>query len=452
MKAKVIILLSLFSSALSAQTVLDDYIRIGLENNLALKQKQSGYEKSLEALKEARSLFYPNISFNARYTVSEGGRVIDFPVGDLLNPVYATLNDLTSSNQFPMIGNQQIRFLRPFEQETKLRVTQPLFSPSIYYNSQIMRELSMAEEADLDMYKRELIAEIRKAYYNAAMTFALVDMLKETRKLLVENVRINKRLLENDKITADNLYRSESEMDRFDQELQDAEKDKKLASAYFNFLLNRSLSDSLIIEEPEVFPSLEMVTADATKNALDNREELKKLGNYENITDLQLKLSQSGKLPNLFVVADLGYQGVQYKFNSESDYIQASAILSWTLFEGFRNKAKISQATLQKEIAEKRMEEARKQIELQVTASLEEVSSSEKGITTAESRLKNARESFRITSKKYEEGQASLIEFIDARTNLTQSEANLIISRYRYLSAFAEFEKVAAINSYHDEQ
>jgi outer membrane protein len=446
MKCKIFILALFIPVHIHGQDILDDYVRQGLDNNLALKQKQSGYEKSLEALREARSLFYPNISFNARYTISEGGRVIDFPVGDLLNPVYSTLNALTSSSLFPMIDNQQVRFLRPTEHETKLRISQPLFSPSIYYNSLIIKELSLAGEADLDQYRRELVAEIRKAYYNTAMANALVKMLTDTRKLLVENVRVNRKLMSNNKVTADYLFRSESELNKFDQELRDAQKDEKIAEAYFNFLLNRPLSDSIIIQDPAIFPVLSQITPGVRENALENREELRKLANYENISNMQLKMSQSGKLPNLFVVADYGFQGEEYKFNSESDYLQASAVLSWTLFEGFRNKARISQAMLQKEMAEQKLEEARKQIELQVTAALEEVSSSEKGIVSAESRLKNATESFRIIEKKYSEGQVSLIEFIDARTNLTQSEGNLIISRFRYLSAFAEFEKVAAIN------
>ena len=75
-----------FPWILRGQEVLDDYIRYGLDNNLTLQQKQSGYEKSIEALREARSLFYPGLSFNARYTLSDGGRIIDFPVGDFLNP------------------------------------------------------------------------------------------------------------------------------------------------------------------------------------------------------------------------------------------------------------------------------------------------------------------------------------------------------------------------------
>lgn len=42
--------------------VLDNYVKSGLENNLALKQKYNTYEKSIEALREAKGLFYPDIS------------------------------------------------------------------------------------------------------------------------------------------------------------------------------------------------------------------------------------------------------------------------------------------------------------------------------------------------------------------------------------------------------
>ena len=446
MKIRFIIIIYLIPGIICGQTVLNDYVRYGLENNLALKQKQSGYEKSIEALREARALFYPNISFNARYTISEGGRIIDFPVGDLLNPVYATLNSLTSSGMFPMIENQEIRFLRPTEHETKIRIAQPLFNSDIYYNSRISKELSAVEEMDVEQYRRELTAEIKKAYYNAAMTDALLSMLNDSRKLLVENVRVSRKLIGNDKVTSDFLYRSEAELDKFDQELQNAEKNNKTACAYFNFLLNRPLRDSIIIQIPSEFPFLAQLTGDYTRAALENREELRKLENYEKISDLRIKMNQSGRLPDLFVVADYGFQGEEYVFNRDQDYMQASAVLTWNLFEGFRNKSKIKQALLQKEMAENQLEEARKQIELQVITALDELSAAEKGILAARSRLKNSRESYRIVERKYGEGQITLIEFIDARTTLTRAEENLIISKFQYLSAFAEFEKVAVTN------
>ncbi|MDO9340016.1 MAG: TolC family protein [Bacteroidales bacterium] len=431
---------------LQGQEVLNEYVRYGIENNLSLQQKLSGYQKSIEVLKEARGLFYPNISFNARFTVSEGGRVIDFPIGDLLNQVYSTLNNLTASNMFPMVENQQIQFLRPTEHETKLRLIQPVLNNDIYYNSKIKKELTIFENEDVNQYKRELIAEIKKAYYNVATADGVLSMLSDTRKLLAENVRVNKRLIENDKITMDYLYRSETELSKFDQELQNAGKNKKIACAYFNFLLNRSLIDSIIIQQPGTYPALSDFTAGYSQSAIDNREELKKLSNYSNISDMQVKMNKSGKLPDMFIAVDYGFQGAEYLFNKNQDYVQASAILSWNLFSGFQNRSKIRQSLLNKEIIDRKLEEAKKQIELQVINTMNELLTAEKGIIAAEVRIKNAREGFRLVNRKYEEGQASLIEFIDARTTLTQAEENLIISKFAYLSCFAEFEKVTAIN------
>lgn len=447
MKKGYIICLILTASNLSAQDALDEYIRYGLENNLALKRKETDYLKSIEALKEARALFYPDISFQARYTVSEGGRVIEFPVGDLLNPVYMTLNQLTTSQLFPTLDNQEILFLRPHEHETKLRLIQPVLNTDIYYNSRIKKEMSLIYETDVSQYERELVAEIRKAYYNAAMAEGIFKMLTETRELLLENIRVNRKLLENDKVTMDYIYRSQAELSKFDQQLQNAEKNLRIASAFFNFLLNKELSDSITIVEPSVFPELFGQTGAYTMAALENREELKKLELYGNITRLKESLESSGKIPDMYLAVDYGFQGTEYRFNSEQDYVQASALLSWTLFKGFSNRARIRQAALDRETAQQQLEEAERQISLQVLSTMNELLAAEKGIASAESEVKNATEGFRLVNRKFTEGQASQIEFIDARTTMTQASVNLIVSKFNYLSAFAEFEKASATGS-----
>jgi outer membrane protein len=430
------------------QDVLEEYVRIGLSSNLALQQKSSEYEKSIEALKEARALFYPDISFNARYTAAYGGRVISFPSGALLNPVYETLNQILNQAIFSKVDNVDIRFLRPTEQETKIRLIQPLFNTDIYYNSKIRKEMAGYEEADMEQYKRELVAEIKKAYYNLSMADGVLSMLSETRNLLTENVRVNQKLVENEKVTKDVLYRSQAELSKFNQDLQEAEKERTVACAYFNFLLNRSLEDSVIIELPLIFPKISDLTGDYADSAVNNREEIKKLEQYNNITGLNVKRNKAGKLPDMFMAVDFGYQGETYKFNMDQEYALASAILRWNLFKGFENKAKIRQAQIENNIAASKLEEVKKQIELQVLNTMNELKTSEKGIAAAESTLTNAREGFRLVDKRYRQGQASLLEYIDARSNLTHSEENLIISRYRYLSCFAEFEKVTAVSNY----
>ena len=444
MKYKIFLFLAFQGLSVTGQDILQEYIRQGLENNLALKQKEFGFRKSLEALKEARGLFYPALSINARYSVAEGGRVIGFPIGDLLNPVYSTLNELTASNTFPQVENQEFRFLRPTEYDTRLRLIQPLINTDLYYNARIKREMARADEISLDQYQRELVAEIKKAYYSVGMTEAVWAMLEQTRPLLIENVRVNEKLVENNKITPDNLYRSRSELSKFDQEILVAMKNRLASKAYFNFLLNRPLTDTILSELPSRYPRLSDRPEIYLQQASDNREEIKGLEQFGTIAQLQVKMNRAAGLPDLMLVADYGFQGEKIQFNSNQDYLQASVVLNWKLFQGFQTRSKIKAALFQKEILDQQLEEAKSRIALQVTNTINALKSSEAGMTAAENQVKSAREGFRLVNRKYEEGQASLIEFMDARTTLTRSEENLIMSKYLYLSDFAEFEKAIA--------
>jgi hypothetical protein len=108
--------------------VVNAYIRDGLRDNETIKQQGFLLDKSLAALGEARSLFLPNIALGMTYTRAGGGRTIDFPIGDLLNPVYTTLNQLTRSEGFPRLENATI-LLNPNDfYDAKIRTSAPLYN------------------------------------------------------------------------------------------------------------------------------------------------------------------------------------------------------------------------------------------------------------------------------------------------------------------------------------
>src|ERR1700733_12788943 len=83
-----------------AQSILDNYVKQGLDSNLLLKKKNFDIEKARLDLDRAKTLFYPQVDFNSQYTLANGGRTQDVPIGDLLNNAYKTLNQLTASNKF----------------------------------------------------------------------------------------------------------------------------------------------------------------------------------------------------------------------------------------------------------------------------------------------------------------------------------------------------------------
>ncbi len=438
--------ISILSTA--QKTVLDDYIKNGLENNLALNQKLASYEKSIQALREAKGLFLPQISINARYTVARGGRII--PVGDMVGPLINNLNTLNdmvlgSTFDYSELTSQEFQFFRPREHETKISLIQPIFNPQIYYNNRIKNYLARAEKADAETYKRHLVAEIKTAYYNYLKTLEVSQLIDNTRKLLEENIRVNKSLYKNDKVTIDHVFRSEAELSKLEQQKAETNMQQHLAESYFNFLLNREYDAEIIADTSQTLVAPLQSFEEARLNALDNRDELERIRNFKIAADNSYRINSSNRLPVLLGAVDYGFQGEKYSFTRNDDFVLASLVLRWDLFKGFQNNAKIQQSRIEQEIIDKQYQELEMLIQLEVTNAFYTLEAAEKEIVAVSKQLESSKKAFRIIEKKYAEGQASLIEYIDARTNMTNTQEKLIIARYDYMIKYAEYERVTGL-------
>ena len=423
-------------------TALQEYINIGLESNLALKQKKSSYEKSIEALNQARAYYLPAINLDARYTIANGGRVIDFPVGDLLNPVYSTLNYLTGTDAFPQIENQTYQFYRPHEQETKLELIQPVINPAIGYNYKINKELLKASNADLNAFKRQLVGDIKSAYYSYQKTIRLQDLVKDTRALLQENIRVNKSLYNNDKVTVDVVYRSEAELSKLEQNEAIVMKNNKMAASWMNFLLNQAFDTEIQISDNVDLLMDLMSLENAEELAFGNREELDQMDYYMKAGEYKLKLNVANGYPTVFAAVNYGIQGTNYSFTKDDDFFLGSLVLRWNIFKGLENKSKIKQAKIELDQIVTRKSQISDNIRLEVTEAYYSLEAAAKYVQAVQKEKESSTKAFNVISKKYGEGMVSLVEFMDSRTTMTTSLANFIIARFEYKIMEAEFERV----------
>jgi outer membrane protein len=142
---------------------------------------------------------------------------------------------------------------------------------------------------------------------------------------------------------------------------------------------------------------------------------------------------------------DYGFQGQYYEFNKRQDYVFASLVLRWDLFHGFEKRAKISEARIEQDLRAVQLAETEQQIRLQAVEAYYDLLASAESVKSAGDELRSARDAFRVVNRKFAEGQASLVEFIDARTGMTQSQERLIISKYDYHIKYAELERAACL-------
>jgi outer membrane protein len=439
---------------------LDEYIALGLQNNLAIKQQEFQLEKSMEALKEARGMFLPSIHFMGRYTRAGGGRMFEIPIGDLINPINATFNELYSFHGIDAglptnIPNQMIPFYREQEQETKLRLIQPLFHPALISNYKLRANLSEIEQSQVSIFKRHLIKDIKSAYYIYLQTLQVQKILNETRTLLEENLRISQNLVKNDKATENVVFRAEADLALLEQEAAEAEKNKIVAAKYFNFLLNRDLDVPIEVDYDQLLPLPEIVDFEASlRHAYENREEFRQMTSAIEAASNQVGLAKSNYFPSLTAVLDYGFLAEKYVFNDEFDFWMLSFVLDWSLFTGGQNKAKKAQATLDKKRLEVQRDEMEKQILLEVREKYEGLKAARLAIEAALQQEKSAQSNFDIVSKKYEYGMTPQIVYLDAQNVYIKAAINKTITYAQYLIQYAEFERAAALldlNSYTEE-
>ncbi len=436
----------------SQENILDAYIDKALKNNITLQQKEYSYQKSLEALKESKRMFLPTVSAEASFTRAEGGRTIDFPVGEMMNPVYSNLDavnqtlhqtipDYPEVSTYPEIEDYSISLIRETEQETKLQVSMPLFNAIIIQNHKISKGLADVESINVDIYKRELVEEVKTAYYQFLKADKAMFLYNNSLKIVEQNLKARQSLYDNEKITIDELYAAKAQVSEMEKNIADATKQQIMAKAWFNFLLNVELDSEIQISTELDFSPCLITLEESKSMSATYREELSQMDKYIEIQDNKVKMEQGQYLPKISAGAQYGFQGTDYSFTSDYDLALVGVTLKWNLFTSGQQKSKVNQARYERQITESKKQEIELQIQMDVMDSWYSVQTAQKSIDLAQQELQNYDKSYKLVEKKYQQGMANYFEYSNALNNKINAENKLIISRYDYLIEQAKLER-----------
>lgn len=423
-----------------SQSRLDDYLKTALDNNETIKQQQFLLTKSLYALKEAKSLFLPSVGFNGTYTVAAGGRTVDIPVGDLMNPVYKTLNQLTGTNNFPQIQNQNVLLNPNNFYDAKIRTTFPIINAEIEYNRKIKSQQYSLQQIEINLYKRELVKEVKTAYYKYLQACEAVTIYETALSLVKENLRVNTSLFNNQKINRTSVLRSDNEVSKYQALLESARQTQNNAKAYFNFLLNKDLNTEIITDSITTLPG-DLFLTDTT---VTKREELGKLKEAIVINNNVTALAKSYKRPKLNSFVDLGSQAFDFKVNNKSLYYLAGISVEWNIFCGNKYKYKIREAEADGEVLQSQTSNVEQQLKLQLTISNNSFKAALAAYNSAQSQVASSEKYYNDMFRLYKEGMALYIELLDAQNQLVTAKLQLNISLFDTWIKATEIERANA--------
>ena len=433
------LLIGLQTTPIQAQQVLDTYIKEGLANNLVLQEKNASLEQSLLALKDAKSYFLPSVDFGASYTLAEGGRTIAFPVGDLLNPVYSTLNKLTASNSFPQIANVSEQLLPDNFYDTRFRTTVPVLNTDLIYQNQIRKEQVNWTNNQVEIYRASLIQDIRVAYFNFCAAHTSIEILTKSLQLVEQNLKDTRSLVENGKRLPAAVLRAESELEQVKSLLTEAKLKTNNAAYYLNFLVNRPLDQEVAFEQIPL--DISRVDQLLLEDLNAQNPELRAMQSLERIQETVLKSGKNYWVPKLSTYADLGAQGFDWNFGTQSRYLLWGLNFSVPVFQGGRNQNQIQRNMLGLQAVQRQKELVNQKLNLNLQLQRNEVKTLLAALQSAEKKLISATAYLNLVDKAFKDGSQSLLEYIDARNQYTQAALLKNISSYKLQMSLAQLER-----------
>ena len=422
------------SSIIYGQQILDQYVQEAIRNNLSIKEKKLLEQKEEYGVKRAGREGGPEVQFLSSYTLAEGGRTIELPVGDLLNDVYSSLQELTGK-PFPQVENQSVELLPNNFYDVRFRITQPILQPEIKYNKLIQQEEVNMAGLLTDQTIRDLVRDVKTAYLTWMRAHDAIDIIDQGAMLLKENKRITESLIKNGSGLPSALIRIEAEITNVEAQRLKVVNDMANAADYFNFLLQRPSGTAIEVDSlssvPQLPGALEVTT----------REELQQIKTANEIQSLALTLEEKHFAPRLGLQVDVGSQDF---IDDWGPYVLGGVQLQIPIYDNKKSALKRQEYAASIESVETKYQWTKEAYEKQLTAEIRSLESDLAIYNSYTSSMNSNQRYYNETARRYKEGLASYIELLDARTEVTNTKLLQNLARYQSWIRQVNIERMSA--------
>lgn len=455
----ILILFALFSSGfLKAQEswTLEQCIQYAIDNNIQVKQQSLNFDYYQNQLTSSKLQALPSVNASA-YESLRFGRSVD-----------PYTNEFTEDNT----------------QSTNMDISARM---DLFRGGQRFHEIKKAELnvqaslKDLEKAKNDLSVNIANAFFNVLYNEELLEVSIRQVETTREQVSNTEKLVNAGSLAQGNLLEVQSQL--ANEELQMVNAQNNLDLAYLtliqyleldtikNFKIARPFIDP--INEGTVLPNVTQVYYEAEMNMPEiERSELSLA-----IANRDLSIARSNFYPSLTMSASYGsgfsdaqqiidqitpsdpmlvgyginstsgdvfdvYQyGFDYTYKTKAfsnqirDNASASVSigLSIPIFNGWQVKTAVNNAKINMETQRFSLDLAKKQLYREIQQAYADATAAMKRYIATQKALDAMQESFRYTQKRFDVGLVTSLEYNTAKTQLNQTESELLRAKYEFV-------------------
>jgi len=269
-------------------------------------------------------------------------------------------------------------------------------------------------------------AEVRSAESRVALAQALFDLASDMQK--------------NGAGTGIDTLRANVELQNEKQRLLSARTDQQVAVFGLARLLNLDPRQQIeISDELSFFQTPEFAVDESLDRAYKVRPELAQLEASLREARASKRASSDERLPEIRGTGGWNYQGLS--INTGIPVYEYQVGMTMPLFTGGRIRAELARADLEIQIIERRRDDLRDQIALEVKTALAQLESSRHQVEVANLGVQLAQEEVSQARDRFTAGVVNNIEVIQAQDALSRANDNQIAALYQYNQSRADLAR-----------
>lgn len=438
----VLFALSFLSTQMKAQTSLsfEESLRLLQQGNQSLKIADKSIEIAKTERDKLNAFWYPSLQSTGAFVHMSEKIEVKQPLSQFTDPakdfVHSIIpNDQIISSILDQIGTNTLIFPLTPRNLTTVDVSAEwvLFSGGKRFRAtnigRTMVDLARENRAEVSANQQNLLVE---SYYGLRLAQQIVTVREETYKGLQKHYENALKLEAAGMIDKAGRLFAQVNMDEARRELEAAQKEETVMQSALKTLLNKKDMDENIVPTSPLFmndslpPKMLFNLSVGSGNYLLNQLQLQ-----EHIAKQQVRIDQSGYLPN---IAIFGKQTL-YSHGIQSNLVPRTMVgigFTWNLFDGLDREKRIRQSKLTQQTLVLGQMKARDDLAVGVDKLYTQLQKAQDNVKALNATIKLSEELVRIRKKSFTEGMATSTEVIDAETMLSKVKVARLAAYYEY--------------------
>ena len=406
-------------------------VQLSLQNNKQLKIANEKINEATFSVKEAEERKLPEASVSAMYLV------LNNPNIDLKIKTGGSDSGSKSSSS----GLMQIAL-------ANVSVSLPIYTGGqIKYGIESARYLAEAKKLDAESEKAAVIQNTLNACRNLYKAGQTVNLVQESLKQEQERVKDFTNLEKNGILARNDLLKASLQASNIELALLEAQNNLNIATTNMDLMLGLPEGTKLAIDTAGfkvVYDNRGLAEWEAL--AFENRKDIASLQLQKKAADAGIKAINGEKMPTVALTGGYVNAYVQ-NLATITNALNVGVSAKYNISSLWKTDTKIKKARAQEQQLVYAQEILDDNIRREITVAYEDYFLSQKKIEVYTRAIEQAKENYKITKNKYNNGLATLTDLLDADLADLRAKLNQTLAKADMALAYIQLQKAAGVLS-----